>query len=186
VQLHYGTRSLTLPDFLGIMLTSEKQTGRIVRRQFLMHSCFYRCRRLVSFPNLLWKNFLNNLFPHLIQREEDKVEIVWLSRRFFSTKKCEVTLEWTKLYNELQEPGSSVSVVSRYVDDRGSIPGRGERIFPLASVSRPALRPTQPPVQGIPWVLSSVLERGQGVTLTTHPHLVPRSWMSRNYTSSPP
>jgi hypothetical protein len=24
------------------------------------------------------------------------------------------------------------------------------------------------------------------VTLTTHPHLVPRSWMSRSYTSSPP
>jgi hypothetical protein len=25
-----------------------------------------------------------------------------------------------------------------------------------------------------------------GVTLTTHPYLVPRSWMSRSYTSSPP
>jgi hypothetical protein len=25
-----------------------------------------------------------------------------------------------------------------------------------------------------------------GVTLTTHPHLVPRSWMSRSYTSFPP
>jgi hypothetical protein len=25
-----------------------------------------------------------------------------------------------------------------------------------------------------------------GVMLTTHPHLVPRSWMSRSYTSSPP
>jgi len=24
------------------------------------------------------------------------------------------------------------------------------------------------------------------VMLTTHPHLVPRSWMSRSYTSSPP
>jgi hypothetical protein len=33
--------------------------------------------------------------------------------------------------------------------DLGLIPGRGERIFPLASVSRPALGPTQPPVQ---WV----------------------------------
>jgi hypothetical protein len=29
-------------------------------------------------------------------------------------------------------------------------------------------------------------KRGRGVTLTTHPHLVPRSWMSRSYTSSPP
>jgi hypothetical protein len=34
--------------------------------------------------------------------------------------------------------------------DRGSIPGRGKMIFPLASVSRPALRPTQPPVQWVP------------------------------------
>jgi hypothetical protein len=30
------------------------------------------------------------------------------------------------------------------------------------------------------------VKRGQGVTLTTHPNLVPRSGMSRSYTSSPP
>jgi hypothetical protein len=30
------------------------------------------------------------------------------------------------------------------------------------------------------------VKRGWGVTLTTHPHLVPRLWMSRSYTSSPP
>jgi len=29
-------------------------------------------------------------------------------------------------------------------------------------------------------------KRGRGVTLTTHPHLVPRSRMSRSYTSLPP
>jgi hypothetical protein len=29
-------------------------------------------------------------------------------------------------------------------------------------------------------------KRGRGVTLTTHPHLVPMSGMSRSYTSSPP
>jgi len=29
------------------------------------------------------------------------------------------------------------------------------------------------------------MQRGRGVTLTTHPHLVPRSWM-RSYISSPP
>jgi hypothetical protein len=52
--------------------------------------------------------------------------------------------------------GSSVSIVSDYgLGDRGSIPGRGKKIFPLASVSRPALRPTQPPVQWVPGVLSS-------------------------------
>jgi hypothetical protein len=30
------------------------------------------------------------------------------------------------------------------------------------------------------------VKRGRGVTLTTHPYLVPRSLMSRSYTSSPP
>jgi hypothetical protein len=30
------------------------------------------------------------------------------------------------------------------------------------------------------------VKRGQGVMLTTHPDVVPRSWMSRSYTSSPP
>jgi hypothetical protein len=53
--------------------------------------------------------------------------------------------------------------------NRGSIPGRGERIFPVASVSRPAQGPTQPPVQLVPGVLFLGLTRGRGVTLTTHP-----------------
>jgi hypothetical protein len=69
--------------------------------------------------------------------------------------------------------------------DRGSIPGRGEMIFPPASVSRPALGPTQPLVQWVPGVLSPGVKRDRGVTLTTHPHLVPRSRMSMSYTSSP-
>jgi hypothetical protein len=53
--------------------------------------------------------------------------------------------------------------------DRGSIPGRDKRIFPLDSMCRPALGPTQPPVQWVPWVLNPRLKRGRGVTLTTHP-----------------
>jgi hypothetical protein len=52
----------------------------------------------------------------------------------------------------------------------------------FSSVSRPALGPTQPFVQCVPGVLSP----GQSVTLTTHPHLVPGSRMSRSYTFSPP
>jgi hypothetical protein len=48
---------------------------------------------------------------------------------------------------------SSGSIVSDYgLDDRaiGFDPRQGQRIFSLASVSRPALGPTQPPVQWVP------------------------------------
>jgi hypothetical protein len=80
----------------------------------------------------------------------------------------------------------SVWLRARRPGDRGSIPGRGKRIFSLTSVSRPALGPTQPPVQWVPGVLSPGVKRDGGVTLTTHPHLVPRSRLSRSYISSPP
>jgi hypothetical protein len=74
------------------------------------------------------------------------------------------------------EPGSSVSIVSGYrLDDRAIDPRQRQRIFPLASVSKPAQGPTQPPVQWVPGVLSPGVKCGRGVTLTTHPHLVPRS-----------
>jgi hypothetical protein len=68
----------------------------------------------------------------------------------------------------------------------GFDPRRGQRTFHLASVSRPALGPTQLPVQWLPWVLSPGVKRGRGVMLTTYPHLVPRSWMNRSYTCTPP
>jgi hypothetical protein len=83
------------------------------------------------------------------------------------------------------ETGSSIRLRAGRPGDRGSIPGRGEMIFPLACASRPALGPTQPPVQWVPGILSPGLKRGRGVTLTTHPISLPRSRMSRSYTPSP-
>jgi hypothetical protein len=53
-------------------------------------------------------------------------------------------------------------------------------------VFRPALKSTQPPVQWVPGVFSPVVNRGRGVALTTHPHLVPKWRMSRKCNSSPP
>jgi hypothetical protein len=53
--------------------------------------------------------------------------------------------------------------------------------FSSSLASRPALGPTQPPVQWVPWV-----KRGRGVTLTTHPPLGQRLRMNRSYTASPP
>jgi len=47
--------------------------------------------------------------------------------------------------------------------------------FSLASVARPALRPTQASYPVGTGVLSPGVKRGRGVTLTTHPHLMPRS-----------
>jgi hypothetical protein len=60
-----------------------------------------------------------------------------------------------------------------------------QKDFSLVSVSRPALELTQPPVQWVPGILSPGLNRGRGVTLTTHPHLVPRSRVNRSSASSP-
>jgi hypothetical protein len=72
--------------------------------------------------------------------------------------------------------GSSVSIVSGYGWTTGRSrfdPRQRQRICSLASVSRPVLGPTQPPVQWVPRVLSPGLKRGRRVTLTTHPHLMP-------------
>jgi hypothetical protein len=68
--------------------------------------------------------------------------------------KQEVT-HYKMLYLVGGEPGSSIGTVSGYgLDGRGSIPRQGQRIFPLTSASRPALGPTQPPVQWVPGALS--------------------------------
>jgi hypothetical protein len=45
--------------------------------------------------------------------------------------------------------------------DQGSIPGRGERTFPVASVSRLAVRPIQPPIKCVSEVLCPGLKRGR-------------------------
>jgi hypothetical protein len=56
--------------------------------------------------------------------------------------------------------------------NRGSIPGRG---IGFSSSLCFQLRPTQPPIQCVPEVLSPGAKSGRGVTLATYPHLVSRS-----------
>ena len=68
-------------------------------------------------------------------------------------------------YCENCGPGSSVGIATDYgPDGPGSNPGGDEFFRP----SRPALVPTQPPVQWVPG-LSRGVKSGRGVLLTTHP-----------------
>jgi hypothetical protein len=106
-----------------------------------------------------------------------------------------VTWNWgyefiTYIIISCRQPGSSISIVAGYgLDDRAivvRIPAEVKGSFPLPSVSRSALGPTQPPVQWVPGVLSQGLKRGRGVTLTTHSHVESRSRMSRSYSPLPP
>ena len=86
-----------------------------------------------------------------------------------------VRLRW-RIYVELLS--RNVGIATDYgLDGPGSNPGGDEIFHP----SRPALRPTQPPVKWVPG-LSRGLKCGRGVLLTTHPLLVPRSWKSRAIT----
>jgi hypothetical protein len=77
-------------------------------------------------------------------------------------------------------PGSSVGIATGYGLHDPGIESRWERDFP--HLSRPALGPTQPPVQWVPG-LSRGVERGRGVTLTPQPLLVSRSEKRVDYTS---
>jgi hypothetical protein len=87
----------------------------------------------------------------------------------------------------VRKPGSSVGTVSDYgLDGRSSTPRHRQSIFPLPSASRPALGPTQPPVQWVQGAFSPGVKGGCGMMLTTHPLLVPRLRKSRSYTSCHP
>jgi hypothetical protein len=71
---------------------------------------------------------------------------------------------YEKLYDHRGQ-GSVVSIATAYGLDGLGIESRWGRDF--LHLSKPALRPTQPPVQWVRW--------GQGVMLTPHPLLVPKS-----------
>jgi hypothetical protein len=85
--------------------------------------------------------------------------------------------------------GSSGSIVSDYGLDVRAIEVRsptGAEDFsssPCVQTGSEAYPASYPMGIG---VLSPGVKRSRGVTLTTHPHLVPRSSMSRSYTSSHP
>jgi hypothetical protein len=91
-----------------------------------------------------------------------------------------LTAWWYVTYLDTDINPIEIKEYIEQIQRSGFDPRQRQRIFPLASVSRPALGPTQTPVQWVTGVLSPGVKRGRGVTLTTHPHLVPRSGMSRS------
>ena len=68
-------------------------------------------------------------------------------------------------------PGSSVGIATDYGLDGLGIESRWRRDFP--HLSRPALGPYLPPVQGYRFFSGG--KGGRGVGLTSTPHLVPQS-----------
>jgi hypothetical protein len=88
--------------------------------------------------------------------------------RIFESRKQEVKLG-----------GSAGKATGYRLDDQGLIPSRNKRFF-YSIASRPALRPTQPPVQSLPRALGH-----QGVKLVNHLHLVLMSRMVEPYFYSP-
>jgi hypothetical protein len=65
-------------------------------------------------------------------------------------------------------------------------PRQGQRIFPVACASRPAVGPSQPLIRWVPGIVFPEVKCSRGVMLTTHPLLVPKSRTSGSYTSCPP
>jgi hypothetical protein len=132
-------------------------------------------------PSTIFYTFLSYISFLFSSKFSSKATNLINMKRFHNH--CE---EWMYLYENETDPlasyritinigwarGCSVSIVSNY--GLGFDPQQGQRIFILASASRLALGPTQPPIQMVLEVLSPVINCGWGVMLTTHPHLVPR------------
>jgi hypothetical protein len=104
----------------------------------------------------------DTVYRHIINH------IQWLLSELRTEKKINLMLTHFKnlvLYMFPLLNLSSVSIVTDYrLDYRGLIPGRGKWLIPLASLSKPALRSTQLPIQWVPEVCS----RGQSAAGAWH------------------
>jgi hypothetical protein len=93
------------------------------------------------------------------------------------------------IYNIYRSRVSSGSIVSDYGLDGRAIGVRspaGAKDFSFSLCVQTGFGAHPPSCTMGTGVLSPGVKRGRCVMLTTHPHLVPRSWMSRSYTPLPP
>jgi hypothetical protein len=65
-------------------------------------------------------------------------------------------------------------------------PRQRRKIFSSSLYVQNSSGSAQPPIQWVPRILSPGAKCGLGVTLTTYPYLLTRSWMSRSYTPLSP
>jgi hypothetical protein len=93
------------------------------------------------------------------------------SKLFLDVSKCSPSRPHKSISGCYLELGSLVSAMNRQrvreLENQDSVPFRG-RVFFSSSVSRPAVEPTQPPIQWVPEALSL------GIKLTIHLYLMSR------------
>jgi hypothetical protein len=141
-----------------------------LRNPYLSSVAVYRyLRKLNGWCTIIWTIYVNT-------SQEQSVCVV-MCKHIFNVIAFPI---------QFRSRGSSGCIESDYGLDDRAIEVRSPTAAEDFSSSPDRLGPTQPPIQWVPGVLYPGVKRGRGVTLTTHPHLVPRLSMRRSYTSSPP
>jgi hypothetical protein len=148
----------------------------------LFHHIFWREFRL--YMHVYMESIIGNLIHCHLLISKLALDSSLYSYQYHKYSTCHSTVcniaQQIILFNvygtRYRSQGSSVSIVSDYGLDDPAIgvrsPAEENYSFPLTSVSRPVLRPTQPPVQ---WVWGGPFPGAKrGRRVTSHPHLMLR------------
>jgi hypothetical protein len=144
------------------------------------------CVMVVQLSSFLWRIIV---FPLDSRARKPSWHDFWkLIANFVSLTVIIQKWQFAIVYPPHRSRVSSVSIVSGYgLDDRAtevrSPAGAKDFSYNVCVQTGSGAHPASCTMGT--GVLSPGVKRGRGVTLITHPHLVPRSWMSRSYISSP-